>query len=49
VPTDLDTFVEAELLLAAVDGLQTAVVLGQRSVEQTITLVDHMLDRLFTA
>jgi len=49
VPADVDTFVEAELLLAAVDGLQTAVVLGQRSVEQTIALVDRLLDRLFTA
>jgi AcrR family transcriptional regulator len=49
VPTDVDTFVEAELLLAAVDGLQTAVVLGQRGIEQTVVLVDRLLDRLFTA
>jgi AcrR family transcriptional regulator len=49
VPAAVDTFVEAELLLATVDGLQTAVVLGQRSVEQTVTLVDRLLDRLFTA
>jgi AcrR family transcriptional regulator len=49
VPTGIDTFVEAELLLAAVEGLQTAVVLGQRSIEQTVTLVDRLLDRLFTA
>jgi AcrR family transcriptional regulator len=49
VPTGVDTFVEAELLLAAVDGLQTAVVLGQRSIEQTVALVDRLLDRLFTA
>jgi AcrR family transcriptional regulator len=49
VPADIDTFLEAELLLAAVDGLQTAVVLGQRGIEQTVALVDRLLDRLFTA
>jgi AcrR family transcriptional regulator len=49
VPAGIDTFVEAELLLAAVDGVQTAVVLGQRSIEQTVALVDRLLDRLFTA
>jgi hypothetical protein len=49
VPPDADAYVEGELLLAAVDGLQTSLVLGQRTAERTIALVDHQLDRLFTA
>lgn len=49
VPADVDAYVEGELLLASIDGLQTSMVLGQRTAEQTIALVDRMLGRLFSA
>ncbi|MCD9143431.1 TetR/AcrR family transcriptional regulator [Streptomyces albireticuli] len=47
VPADLDPRPEAELLLAATDGLQTSVLLGQRTPEEAVALVDHQLNRLF--
>ncbi|MFE7119220.1 TetR/AcrR family transcriptional regulator [Streptomyces sp. NPDC057654] len=47
VPADLDPFPEAELLLATADGLQTGVLLGQRTPEQALALLDRQLDRLF--
>lgn len=49
VPADLDPRPEAELLLAATDGLQTSVLLGQRTPEEAVALVDHQLNRLFIA
>lgn len=48
VPHDLDLLPEAELLLSSVDGLQTSIILGQRTPEAAIALIDHQLDRLFS-
>jgi AcrR family transcriptional regulator len=48
VAPDLDLMPEAELLLSSVDGLQTSIVLGQRTPEAAIALIDHQLDRLFS-
>jgi AcrR family transcriptional regulator len=47
VAPDLDLMPEAELLLSSVDGLQTSIILGQRTPEAAIALIDHQLDRLF--
>jgi AcrR family transcriptional regulator len=48
VAPDLELMPEAELLLSSVDGLQTSIVLGQRTPEAVIALIDHQLDRLFS-
>ncbi len=48
VPAGLDPTPEAELLLATADGLQSTVLLGQRTPEQALALLDHQLDRLFS-
>ena len=48
VPAELDLRAEAELLINSIDGLQTAVMLGTRSLDRTLELIDHQLDRLFT-
>ncbi|UNO42377.1 TetR/AcrR family transcriptional regulator [Streptomyces sp. MST-110588] len=47
VPPEIDPEPEAELLLAAAEGLQTGVLLGQRTPEQAVALLDHQLDRVF--
>lgn len=47
VAPDLDLFTEAELLVNSVDGLQTSIVLGHRSPEAAVRLIDAQLDRLF--
>lgn len=47
VAAGLDPRMEAELLLTSVDGLRSALVLGNRSEEATLDLVDHLLDRVF--
>ncbi|MFH8984231.1 TetR/AcrR family transcriptional regulator [Streptomyces varsoviensis] len=49
VPADLDPLPEAEILLATADGLQTTVLLRQRTPEQALALLDRQLDRLFSA
>ncbi|MEV0261536.1 TetR/AcrR family transcriptional regulator [Streptomyces sp. NPDC050617] len=48
VPADLDPLPEAEILLATADGLQTGVLLGQRTPEQALALLDRQIDRLFS-
>ncbi|MFJ7216916.1 TetR/AcrR family transcriptional regulator [Amycolatopsis sp. NPDC098790] len=48
VAPDLELLPEAELLLSSVDGLQTSIILGQRTPEAAIALIDHQLDRLFS-
>ena len=45
---DLELLPEAELLLSSVDGLQTSIILGQRTPEAAIALIDHQLERLFS-
>ncbi|WP_329049611.1 TetR/AcrR family transcriptional regulator [Amycolatopsis sp. NBC_01488] len=47
VAHDLELMPEAELLLSSVDGLQTSIILSQRTPEAAIALIDHQLDRLF--
>lgn len=47
VPPDVDVRTQGELLVAVADGLATGVVLGQRTAERAVALVDHELDRLF--
>lgn len=48
VPADLNPVPEAELLLNSIDGLQSGIVLGLRSVAESIALIDYQLDRVFT-
>jgi AcrR family transcriptional regulator len=48
VPADLDVGTEAELLLSSVDGLRTSIVLGLRTPDAAIALIDHQLLRLFS-
>ncbi|MCR6485979.1 TetR/AcrR family transcriptional regulator [Amycolatopsis sp. OK19-0408] len=48
VAADLELLPEAELLLSSVDGLQTSIILGQRTPEAAIALIDHQLARLFS-
>lgn len=48
VPATVEADVEAALLLAAADGLQTSVLLGQKTPDEALVLIDHQLDRLFT-
>jgi hypothetical protein len=38
--------IEAEILLAAVDGLATRLLLGQSEADHVIALVEHLIDRL---
>jgi AcrR family transcriptional regulator len=48
VPPEIDPDLEAVLLLAVADGLQGSVLLGQRTPESAVALVDHQLGRVFT-
>src|SRR3954454_15501874 len=48
VAPDLDLMPEAELLLSSVDGLQTSIILGQRTPEAASALIDLGLHRLFS-
>jgi len=48
VPEDLDLIPEAELLITSVDGLQASIILGRRTPEAAIALIDHQLMRLFS-
>jgi AcrR family transcriptional regulator len=43
----VDTTTEAALLVAAAEGLKSAVLLGQRTPADAAALLDHQLDRLF--
>jgi AcrR family transcriptional regulator len=47
VPPDLELRPEAELLLSSVDGLRSSIVLGRRTPEAAIALIDRQLGRLF--
>ncbi|MER5419425.1 hypothetical protein [Streptosporangium roseum] len=40
---------EAAFLVAGADGIQATVLLGQRTPEEAVALIDHQLARLFTA
>lgn len=47
VPRDIDAAAEAAFLVAGADGIQTTVLLGQRSPEEAVALIDHQLARVF--
>ncbi|MFI6886288.1 TetR/AcrR family transcriptional regulator [Streptosporangium canum] len=49
VSRDIDTAAEAAFLVAGADGIQATVLLGQRTPEEAVALVDHQLARVFTA
>ncbi|MEV4295730.1 TetR/AcrR family transcriptional regulator [Microbispora rosea] len=49
VPRDLDAAAEAAFLVAGADGIQTTVLLGQRTPEEAVSLIDHQLARIFGA
>lgn len=40
---------EAAFLVAAAEGLQAGVLLGQHTPERAVALIDHQLDRIFTS
>ncbi|MEU6127550.1 TetR family transcriptional regulator C-terminal domain-containing protein [Saccharopolyspora sp. NPDC047091] len=46
---ELDPSTEARILLAVPDGLSVGLLLGHHTPEAAVELVDHALDRLFTA
>ncbi|MEV0424771.1 TetR/AcrR family transcriptional regulator [Streptosporangium canum] len=49
VSRDIDAAAEAAFLVAGADGIQATVLLGQRTPEEAVALVDHQLARVFTA
>lgn len=49
VSRDIDAAAEATFLVAGADGIQATVLLGQRTPEEAVALVDHQLARIFTA
>ncbi|MEV4456834.1 TetR/AcrR family transcriptional regulator [Microbispora sp. NPDC049633] len=49
VPRDLDAAAEAAFLVTGADGIQTTVLLGQRTPEEAVSLIDHQLARIFGA
>lgn len=48
IPEDVDLMPEAELLVNSIDGLQAGIILGRRTPEAAIALIDHQLRRLFS-
>ncbi len=48
VPASVDPMREATLMMCSVDGMQTAMLLGQRTEKQTHELIDYQLDRIFS-
>ncbi|MGN9840132.1 TetR/AcrR family transcriptional regulator [Nonomuraea sp. H19] len=48
VPLDIDAAAEAAFLVAGADGMQSSVLLGQRSAEDAVAMIDHQLARIFT-
>ncbi|WP_068923808.1 TetR/AcrR family transcriptional regulator [Planobispora rosea] len=49
VSRDIDAAAEAAFLVAGAEGIQTTVLLGQRTPEDAVALIDHQLTRIFTA
>ncbi|MGM1059795.1 TetR/AcrR family transcriptional regulator [Saccharothrix sp. Mg75] len=47
VPADVNAPAEAAFLLAGSAGLQASVLLGQRTADEAVALVDRQLDRVF--
>jgi len=49
VPAHVDTAAEAAFLVAGAEGLQASALLGQHTLDRAVALVDHQLNRIFTA
>jgi AcrR family transcriptional regulator len=47
VAPHIDASAEASFLVAGAEGLQSSVLLGQRTPEQAVILIDQQLDRIF--
>ncbi|MEU1387992.1 MULTISPECIES: TetR/AcrR family transcriptional regulator [unclassified Nonomuraea] len=45
---DVDAAAEAAFLLAGAEGIQSSVLLGQRSAADAVAMIDHQLARVFT-
>jgi hypothetical protein len=48
IPETIATAAEGPFLLAATEGLQGSIQLGQLAPDQALALIDHQLDRIFT-
>lgn len=48
VPRHVDAAAEATFLVAGAEGLQSSVLLGQRTADEAIAMIDHQLARVFT-
>ncbi|MEV4249999.1 TetR/AcrR family transcriptional regulator [Streptosporangium canum] len=48
VPQHVDAAAEAAFLVAGTEGLQSSVLLRQRTADEAITMIDHQLARVFT-
>jgi AcrR family transcriptional regulator len=48
VSPDIDIAAEAAFLVAGAEGVQSSVLLGQRTPEDAVALIDHQLARVFT-
>ncbi|GAA5155817.1 TetR/AcrR family transcriptional regulator [Amycolatopsis dongchuanensis] len=44
---DVNARAEAAFLLAGAEGLQASMLLGQRTPDEAVTLLDHQIDRIF--
>jgi AcrR family transcriptional regulator len=48
VPPGIDAAAEAAFLVAGAEGMQSSVLLRQRSAEDAVAMIDHQLARVFT-
>ncbi|MFF4414240.1 TetR/AcrR family transcriptional regulator [Streptosporangium sp. NPDC001559] len=48
VPRRVDAAAEAAFLVAGAEGLQSGVLLGQRTADEAVAVIDHQLARVFT-
>ncbi|MFI7108238.1 TetR/AcrR family transcriptional regulator [Nonomuraea sp. NPDC050227] len=48
VPSHIDAAAEAAFLVAGAEGMQSSVLLRQRSAEDAVAMIDHQLARVFT-
>ncbi|MET8002783.1 TetR/AcrR family transcriptional regulator [Nonomuraea glycinis] len=48
VPLDINAAAEAAFLVAGAEGMQSSVLLRQRSAEDAVAMIDHQLARVFT-
>jgi AcrR family transcriptional regulator len=48
VPLNINTAAEAAFLVAGAEGMQSSVLLEQRSVEDAVAVIDHQLARIFS-